>query len=542
MHLRQLVYCAVLIGIFGAFAKTVPPRWCDLWQKCVHGLSALARHKTLSWVGLGVFVLVVRAALLPIWPIPKPSIYDEFSYVLQADTFSHGRLTNPAHLLWHFFESTYILQQPTYASRFPPAQGLALAVGQLLFGHPWFGVWLSAGILAAALCWALQGWLPPGWALLGAFIGLDLCLFSYWMNSYWGGAVTAIGGALVTGAWVRIVRAKQWRYAWVFGIGAVVVILARPFEGFLLVVPALTALGRADRTARVWLPIVIIGVLGASWLAYDNYRVTGHALRLPYREYYEQYEVVPPFSILPTSATPRTFRHFDLESRNRETYERARSWYLFIDRPLDWLTLLRYYYGNLIWLLPVVVFLPALWHSRRTRFALILTAVIGAASLIEVWWYPHYGAPFLAALLILVAQSMRHLGQWKYQGRPVGRFLVNAMPVAVFAMMITSEAEATAKHRTADQIQAMNAQNAQKENIEQELLKKQSGQHVIFVSYEGLPSPHEEWIYNPANIDAAPVIWALDLGQTENEKLRNYYAGRSCWRFRPAESMTLSPY
>jgi hypothetical protein len=85
-----------------------------------------------------------------------------------------------------------------------------MALGQVIFGHPWFGVWLSAGLLAAALCWALQGWLPPGWALLGAFIGLNLCIFTYWMNSYWGGAVTAIGGALVTGAWIRITRAKRW--------------------------------------------------------------------------------------------------------------------------------------------------------------------------------------------------------------------------------------------------------------------------------------------------------------------------------------------
>ncbi|PYK11276.1 MAG: hypothetical protein DME65_07680, partial [Verrucomicrobia bacterium] len=182
MHLRQLVYCALLIGILGVFAKTVPSRWSQLWQKCVHALSTLARHKILSWAGLGLFVLVVRAALLPIWPIPKPTIYDEFSYLLQADTFAQARLTNPAHPLWRFFESTYILQQPSYASRFPPAQGITLAVGQRFFGHPWFGVWLSAGMLAAALCWALQGWLPPGWALLGACIGLDLCVFSYWMN------------------------------------------------------------------------------------------------------------------------------------------------------------------------------------------------------------------------------------------------------------------------------------------------------------------------------------------------------------------------
>jgi hypothetical protein len=209
---------------------------------------------------------------------------------------------------------------------------------------------------------------------------------------------------------------------------------------------------------------------------------------------------------------------------------------------LDWLTLLRYYYGNLIWLLPVVVFMPAVWRSRRTRFALILTAVIGAASLIEVWWYPHYAGPFLAVLLILVAESMRYLGQWKYHGRRVGRFLVNAMPVAVFAVMITSEAEAIATHRTPDQTLATNAQIAQKESIEQALLRKQPGQHVIFVSYVGLPSPHEEWIYNSAKVDAAPVIWALDLGQTGNEKLRHYYAGRSFWRFKPAESMSLSPY
>jgi hypothetical protein len=35
---------------------------------------------------------------------------------------------------------------------------------------------------------------------------------------------------------------------------------------------------------------------------------------------------------------------------------------------------------------------------------------------------------------------------------------------------------------------------------------------TITACYAGLPSPYEEWTYNPARIDVAPVIWLLDLG------------------------------
>jgi hypothetical protein len=535
MHSQQLICCAILVGVFAVGASLAPASVADWWRKLERGLQQLAHHRTLCWIGIGVLVLAVRATLLPVWPIPKASVFDEFGYLLQADTFAHGRLTNPPHPLWQFFESIYILQQPTYASKYPPAQSFVLALGQVIFGHPWLGVWLSAGLLAGVICWALQGWLPPGWALFGAFIGLDLCLFSYWMNSYWGGAVAAIGGGLVTGALVRITRRKQWQYAWLFGIGAVIVVLARPFEGSLFLLVALITLAMANRTPSVWLPIMLIGVAGASWLAYDNYRITGHPLRLPYFQYHEQYDIVPPFSFMPLSTAPQTLRHFYLESRMLDTYGRVRSWRLFVDRPIDWLVLLRVYYGNLIWLFPLVAFASSLWYSRRTRFATVLVVVMVVASVTEVWWYPHYAAPLTAALFILVVQSLRYLRQWKYHGREVGRFLVRATPAAVAVIMLLMESRGIATYR-------VQAKTPTKEGMEETLLAQRPGRHVIFVRYREGDTEHREWVYNPADIDAAPVVWAHDLGPNENERLMHYYAGRSFWRFEPYPPMRFQPY
>ena len=65
MHLRQLIYCFVLVGILGMVAKTASPAGA-IHGKDLSGRFPLWLAHDLSWIGLGVLVLLVRAALLPI--------------------------------------------------------------------------------------------------------------------------------------------------------------------------------------------------------------------------------------------------------------------------------------------------------------------------------------------------------------------------------------------------------------------------------------------------------------------------------------------
>ena len=268
--------------------------------------QSLARQR-LAVVVVGLAALAARAAVLPILPVPAPHILDEFSHLLLADTLLHGRLANSTPSMWIHFETPYVLMHPTYASMYPPAQGLVLAIGQLVAHQPFVGVWLSLGVMCAAICWMLQGWMPAEWAFLGGLLAvMRLAVFSYWADSYLGGAVVAAtGGALVLGALPRIMRFARAGDALLMALGLAILANSRPYEGFVFAVPCAVALliwfsqkrgpaiGKSVRT--VLFPLSLALIATALAMGYYSWRVTGNPFHMPYQVDRDTYHVAPYF-------------------------------------------------------------------------------------------------------------------------------------------------------------------------------------------------------------------------------------------------------
>jgi hypothetical protein len=550
-----------VIAVAASFAW--PRLGAQLFTAIESQFGRLARRPVLSLFVVGLTPLLLRLALLPIHPIPLPFAPDDFSNLLAADTFAHGRLANPTPAMWTHFETIHVDMLPTYASMYFPAQGLLMAAGKLLFGQPWFGVLVSGALMCSALLWMLQGWLPPSWALLGGFLAImRIALFSYWTSTYHtAGPICAIGGGLVLGALPRFKKSPQARYLVTMAVGAVILAISRPYEGLLLCLPVIIALVHwLAKTKRVTIstfifratPALALLVAGIGWLGCYDYKAFGNPLTLPYTINRATYAMAPYYVWQGPRPEPH-YRHDEMRRFYKidelDDYNRNHSVSgFFIMTTIKAIRGIYFFTG--IALIPPLFLLSWALRDRRVRFLVILLVVLAAGMAIEIYLIPHYLAPFTAAFYAVGLQAMRHLYECQSGGQPVGRAMTYWL-IAICVLMtllrpFNKQLRCPIPEKPVSTwiVSWFGPDHfvTQRSLVEHKLQQNQGNQLAI-VRYSPDHDPLDEWVYNSADIDSSKIIWARAMDPADDAELIRYYGQRKAWLIQPdTPSEEMVPY
>ncbi|MEO8593013.1 MAG: hypothetical protein ABI759_06815 [Candidatus Solibacter sp.] len=502
-------------------------------EALTNAFRKLALRRGACFALVALFPLAIRLAMLSWWGVPVPYIHDDFAHLLLADTFIHGRLANPPHPMAKHLETIYVIQSPTYSSAYPPGTAFALAAGTWLTGVPWAGIALTASLMCATTYWMLLAWIGPPWALLGGL--LTACVFgvtSAWVNTYSGGALAGVGGALVLGALPRLMRRPTVALGAWMGLGIGMIFFIRPYECLSVVlicsVVLLRTFTRLDRAGGIRLlrscggaAPVLAGVLLLT--LFHNWRVSGNPFEMPYRILqqvqgtpqsflFQKPVIVPPSDIPEMEDVRRRFLQVRLNVATVPGY-------------------VRHVLGMFLLMFTTFVgfhFLPALpgillSRRREVRLAVMILVIGLLPCFLYGWFYTRYLTHYVCITVFLAVAGLQAMRHATIKGLAVGEAVIVYVGFACAMIALRGPVGSLTGGRG-----FLLMERTERSEVAQQLLKR-PGRHLVFVKFGPEHSYMNQWIANSAEVDTSPIVWARALDPESDRRAVEYWKERDVW-------------
>jgi len=221
---------------------------------------------------------------MPFYRLP-PAYHDEYSYLVQAETFLAGRVAWPAMTTGgDVFHQIHVLNRPVTASRYFPWTGLwMLAFVQA--GVPIFGHWLAGAMACGFFHRSLRRLYPPAIAAIGGLliaVSPGLAVFSNLLLAH---HPTLLALSVFLLSFLKFMDERRRSQALIAGIALTLAMLGRPMTAAGFGLPFglwfFTTIVRSLQR-KPWLqslvPVLAIGtplLIGFGASGWMNQRITG---------------------------------------------------------------------------------------------------------------------------------------------------------------------------------------------------------------------------------------------------------------------------
>jgi uncharacterized protein (TIGR03437 family) len=144
------------------------------------------------------------------------------------------------------------------------------------------------------------------------------------------------------------------------------------------------------------------------------------------------------------------------------------------------------------------------------------------------FFFPHYAAPLTGVVILMIVAGMRRLGSIYWRGRPAGAVAAGAL---VIAIAVSSAATVLGSLLAPWSVSASDTARAQV--LRQ--LQARGGRHLVLVRYNPNHNFHYGVVFNDADVDNSPVIWARQTDAAGDRKLAEHFSDRDVWTLNPDE-------